>query len=207
MTDDLEMRRRRAAYRACHRGTKEMDFILGRFAQTHLPGMTGAALDDFERFIAVPDPVIDVAIEPRTQADQQGLSKALQLLTKEDPSLHIRQDAESGQTLLSGMGELQLEVSLEKLRARFGINVAVGQPQVAYRETITRDAEVNHVHKKQSGGPGQFAEVRLKLGGGGAIARMADAVDRELASGERRNTGAYPPGSVARSGTETLKGS
>jgi len=113
--------------------------------------------------IAVPDPVIDVAIEPRTQADQQGLSKALQLLTKEDPSLHIRQDAESGQTLLSGMGELQLEVSLEKLRARFGINVAVGQPQVAYRETITRDAEVNHVHKKQSGGPGQFAEVRLKL--------------------------------------------
>lgn len=113
--------------------------------------------------ISVPEPVIDVAIEPRTRDDANGLSKALQSLLREDPSLRMRQDAETGQTILSGMGELQLEVSIEKLRARFGVEVQVGRPQVAYRETITRAVEVHHVHKKQSGGPGQFAEVRLRF--------------------------------------------
>jgi len=113
--------------------------------------------------IVVPEPVIDVAIEPRTQADMHGLSKALQALSREDPSLRIRQDGESGQTILSGMGELQLEVSLEKLRTKHGVDVTVGRPQVAYRETITKDVEVHHVHKKQTGGHGQFAEVRLRL--------------------------------------------
>ncbi|XDF36363.1 elongation factor G [Paracidovorax avenae] len=113
--------------------------------------------------ISVPEPVIHVAIEPRASADQQGLSKALQSLLREDPSLRLQQDAESGQTILSGMGELQLEVSIEKLRARHGVDVSVGRPQVAYRETISRRVEVNHVHKKQSGGPGQFAEVRLQF--------------------------------------------
>jgi elongation factor G len=113
--------------------------------------------------IAVPEPVIDIAIEPKTHADQQSLGKALHLLAKEDPSLRVHQDAESGQVILSGMGELQLEVSLEKLRARFGVEVAVGQPQVAYRETISKEATVHHVHKKQSGGPGQFAELTLTL--------------------------------------------
>jgi elongation factor G len=113
--------------------------------------------------ISVPEPVIDVAVEPRTQADSQGLSKALQSLLREDPSLRMRQDAESGQTILSGMGELQLEVSIEKLRARHGVEVQVGRPQVAYRETIARPVEVHHVHKKQTGGPGQFAEVLLRF--------------------------------------------
>jgi elongation factor G len=113
--------------------------------------------------IRVPEPVIQLAVEPKSQADQQGLSLALQSLLREDPSLRVQQDAESGQTLLSGMGELQLEVSLEKLRTRHGIEVNVGRPQVAYRETVTQMAEVNHVHKKQSGGPGQFAEVRLRI--------------------------------------------
>ena len=113
--------------------------------------------------ISVPEPVIHVAIEPRASADQQGLSKALQSLLREDPSLRLQQDADSGQTILSGMGELQLEVSIEKLRARHGVDVSVGRPQVAYRETISRRVEVNHVHKKQSGGPGQFAEVRLQF--------------------------------------------
>ncbi|WP_457281299.1 elongation factor G [Polaromonas sp. P5_D5] len=113
--------------------------------------------------ISVPEPVIHVAIEPRTSGDQQGLSKALQAMLREDPSLKLRHDAESGQTVLSGMGELQLEVSIEKLRAKYGVEVSVGQPQVAYRETISRNVEVNHVHKKQSGGPGQFAEVKLLL--------------------------------------------
>lgn len=113
--------------------------------------------------ISVPEPVIHVAIEPKTSADQQGLSNALQSLLREDPSLRLQHDAESGQTILSGMGELQLEVSIEKLRARHGVNVSVGRPQVAYRETISRHVEVTHVHKKQSGGPGQFAEVKLQL--------------------------------------------
>ena len=113
--------------------------------------------------ISVPEPVIHVAIEPKASADQQGLSKALQSLLREDPSLRLQHDAESGQTILSGMGELQLEVSIEKLRARHGVNVSVGRPQVAYRETISRSVEVHHVHKKQTGGPGQFAEVRLLL--------------------------------------------
>jgi elongation factor G len=113
--------------------------------------------------ISAPEPVIDMAVEPKTQNDQQMLSKALQALVREDPSLRVRQDAESGQTILSGMGELQLEVTLEKLRTRHRVEVSVGAPQVAMRETITHTAEVRHTHKKQSGGPGQFAEVQLRL--------------------------------------------
>lgn len=113
--------------------------------------------------IVVPEAVIDVAIEPQRQADQQGLSKALQSLLREDPSLRLRHDAESGQTLLSGLGELQLEVAVETLRERHGVSVVVGRPQVAWRETITRPAEVRHLHRKQSGGPGQFADLTLRL--------------------------------------------
>ena len=113
--------------------------------------------------IVVPEAVIDVALEPRAQADAAALAKGLGVLVREDPSLRLRQDADSGQTLLSGMGELQLEVAVEKLRSRFGVDVAVGRPQVAYRETISAAAELRHVHKKQSGGPGQFAELTLRI--------------------------------------------
>lgn len=113
--------------------------------------------------VGIPAPVIDVAVEPKTRGDAQAFAKALQSLLKEDPSLRIRHDAESGQTILSGMGELQLEVTLEKLRSRHGVEVAVGRPQVAYRETISRSIEVHHVHKKQTGGPGQFADVTLRF--------------------------------------------
>jgi len=113
--------------------------------------------------IVAPEPVIDIAIEPKTQLDQQNLLKGLHALVDEDPSLRLRQDPESGQTLLSGMGELQLEVTLEKLRTRYRVEVAVGKPQVAYRETITRVAEVRYVYKKQTGGPGQFADVFLRF--------------------------------------------
>jgi len=113
--------------------------------------------------ISIPEPVIDVAIEPRTRDDSQGLSKALHSLLREDPSLHMRHDPDSGQTILSGMGELQLEVSIERLRARHGVEVLVGRPRVAYRETLSRAVEVHHVLKKQTGGPGQFAEVRLRF--------------------------------------------
>lgn len=113
--------------------------------------------------IAVPEAVIDLAIEPRRQADAAALAKGLGVLVREDPSLRLRQDAESGQTLLSGMGELQLEVAVEKLRSRFGVEVQMGRPQVAYRETIAQSAEVHHLHRKQSGGPGQFAELTLRI--------------------------------------------
>ncbi len=113
--------------------------------------------------IAVPEPVIHMALEPRTKADQQGLSKALQSMLREDPSLRVRQDEESGQTILSGMGELQLEVAVHKLHDRYGVGVVVGRPQVAYRETIATVAELTHVHKKQTGGPGQFAQLTLRL--------------------------------------------
>ncbi|GAB7126303.1 elongation factor G [Silvimonas sp. JCM 19000] len=113
--------------------------------------------------IEAPEPVIDVAVEPRTTADQQNMLKGLQALLSEDPSLRLRQDTEAGQTILSGMGELQLEVALEKLRTRFRVDVQIGQPQVAMRETVGATAEVVYMHKKQSGGPGQFAEVELKL--------------------------------------------
>lgn len=113
--------------------------------------------------IGVPEPVLHVAIEPKAQADQQALAKALQALLREDPSLRLRQDAESGQTIVSGMGELQLEVSIEKLRERFGVEVSVGRPQVACRETVSKETEVHHVHRKQNGGQGQFAELRLRI--------------------------------------------
>ncbi|SFQ06922.1 elongation factor G [Variovorax sp. PDC80] len=113
--------------------------------------------------IGVPEPVLHVAIEPKAQADQQALAKALQVLLREDPSLRLRHDAESGQTIVSGMGELQLEVSIEKLRERFGVEVSVGRPQVACRETVTRETEVHHVHRKQNGGLGQFAELTLRI--------------------------------------------
>lgn len=113
--------------------------------------------------IDTPEPVIDVAIEPTSQSDQAGLSRGLQVLVQEDPSLRLRQDPESGQTLLSGMGELQLEVTLEKLRTRFHVEVTVGRPQVAYRETLTRAADAHYLHRKQSGGPGQYAEVVLRF--------------------------------------------
>ena len=113
--------------------------------------------------IHVPEPVIEMAIEPRAKTDQVGLSKALAAMLREDPSLRVQQDAESGQTLLAGMGELQLEVAIEKLRQKHGVEVLAGRPQVAYRETIARTVEVNHVHKKQTCGPGQFAEVKLRL--------------------------------------------
>jgi elongation factor G len=130
-----------------------------------LTGHTLAATKDAPvlESITVPEAVIDVALEPRRQADAAALAKGLGVLVREDPSLRLRQDADSGQTLLSGMGELQLEVAVEKLRSRFGVDVAVGRPQVAYRETLSAAAELRHVHRKQSGGPGQFAELTLRI--------------------------------------------
>lgn len=113
--------------------------------------------------IETPVPVIDIAIEAGHSVDQHALMKGLHSLVSEDPSLSLRQDAESGQLILSGMGELQLEVTLAKLDADFGVSVRVGKPKVAYRETITQAQELHYRYKKQDGGPGQFAEIVLRI--------------------------------------------
>ncbi len=111
-----------------------------------------------------PEPVIHVAIEPKTKSDQEKLGKALKSLSDEDPTFRIRSDEETGQTVISGMGELHLEVLVDRMQREFGVEATVGKPQVAYRETITK--EVNNVeyrHIKQSGGSGQFAVVKINM--------------------------------------------
>ena len=111
-----------------------------------------------------PDPVIDVAVEPRSKADQDKMSKALQALSEEDPTFRVRTDFETAQTIIAGMGELHLEVLVERMTREFNVSANVGKPQVAYRETITRPV-VGHtyVHRKQTGGSGQFAVVKATL--------------------------------------------
>ncbi|WP_395110065.1 elongation factor G [Actinomadura sp. SCN-SB] len=117
-----------------------------------------------------PAPVIHVAIEPKTKADQQKLSTAIQRLAEEDPSFTVRTDEDTGQTVISGMGELHLEILVDRMRREFKVDANVGRPQVAYRETITKKVEkVEYTHKKQTGGSGQFGRVIIDLeplGGG-----------------------------------------
>ncbi|WP_119677623.1 elongation factor G [Indioceanicola profundi] len=108
-----------------------------------------------------PEPVIEVAVEPKTKADQEKMGAALQRLAAEDPSFRVAQDAETGQTVIKGMGELHLEIIVDRMRREFKVDASVGAPQVAYRETITARAEVDYTHKKQTGGSGQFARVKL----------------------------------------------
>ena len=130
---------------------------------------TGETLCDVDRPIILermefPEPVISQAVEPRTKADQEKMALALQRLAKEDPSFRVRTDEESGQTIISGMGELHLEILVERMRREFGVDATVGRPQVAYRETIrsvVENAECKFV--KQSGGRGQYGHVVLKL--------------------------------------------
>jgi len=109
-----------------------------------------------------PEPVIDVAIEPRTKADQEKLSTAIQKLAEEDPTFRVRLDDETGQTIIGGMGELHLDVLVDRMKREFKVEANVGKPQVAYRETIRRKVEkVDYTHKKQTGGSGQFAKVQV----------------------------------------------
>ncbi|WP_025273802.1 elongation factor G [Haloglycomyces albus] len=111
-----------------------------------------------------PEPVIDVAIEPKSKADQEKLGAAIQRLVEEDPTLRIQTDEETGQTIFSGMGELQLDIQVDRLKREFNVEANIGKPQVAYRETITKRVEkVEYLHKKQSGGSGQFARVIVNL--------------------------------------------
>ena len=111
-----------------------------------------------------PDPVIQIAVEPKSKADQEKMGIALARLADEDPTFQVKTDQESGQTLISGMGELQLDIIVDRMRREFHVECNVGKPQVAYRETIRRPvAEYEYTHKKQTGGSGQFARVQLNF--------------------------------------------
>ena len=113
--------------------------------------------------IDFPDPVIEIAVEPKTKNDQDKMSLALSRLAAEDPSFTVSTDTESGQTVLKGMGELHLEILVDRLRREFQIDANIGAPQVAYRETISIPSKIDHIHKKQTGGAGQFARVEIVL--------------------------------------------
>ncbi|CAM9609581.1 unnamed protein product [Ascophyllum nodosum] len=110
-----------------------------------------------------PEPVIKVAVEPKTKADQEKMSTALARLASEDPSFRFSRDTETGQTVIEGMGELHLEIIVDRMKREFNVEANVGAPEVAYREAITKPAEVDYTHKKQSGGSGQFARVKIKF--------------------------------------------
>ncbi|MCI5038122.1 MAG: elongation factor G [Donghicola eburneus] len=110
-----------------------------------------------------PDPVIEIAIEPKTKGDQEKMSMGLQRLAAEDPSFRVETDLESGQTIMKGMGELHLDILVDRLKREFKVEANIGAPQVAYRETISHEAEIDYTHKKQSGGSGQFARVKMVI--------------------------------------------
>eukprot|EP00095_Tigriopus_kingsejongensis_P007189 snap_masked-scaffold1188_size56401-processed-gene-0.21 protein:Tk07189 transcript:snap_masked-scaffold1188_size56401-processed-gene-0.21-mRNA-1 annotation:"elongation factor g" len=110
-----------------------------------------------------PEPVIEIAIEPKTKGDQEKMSLALQRLSAEDPSFRVETDIESGQTIMKGMGELHLDILVDRMKREFKVEANIGAPQVAYRETIGHAVEHTYTHKKQSGGSGQFGEVKLSI--------------------------------------------
>jgi len=110
-----------------------------------------------------PDPVIEVAVEPKTKADQEKMGIALGRLAAEDPSFRVTSDEESGQTVIAGMGELHLDILVDRMKREFKVEANIGAPQVAYRETIGHEVEHTYTHKKQSGGSGQFGEVKLLI--------------------------------------------
>ena len=113
--------------------------------------------------IDFPAPVIQLAIEPKTKDDQQKLGMAIAKLVQEDPTLKVSTDPDTGQTILAGMGELHLEIIVDRMQREFGVGANVGKPQVAYRETIRQTAEYDYTHKKQTGGSGQYARVKLRV--------------------------------------------
>jgi elongation factor G len=130
---------------------------------------TGETLCDVDKPVILesmdfPAPVISVAIEPKTKADQEKLGVAIQSLAEEDPTFHVKSDEETGQTIISGMGELHLEILVDRMKREFKVEANVGKPQVAYRETLRKTvARYDYTHKKQSGGSGQFAKIQISL--------------------------------------------
>ncbi|QEX21881.1 elongation factor G [Hypericibacter adhaerens] len=137
-----------------------------------------------------PEPVIEVAVEPKTKGDQEKMGMALNRLAQEDPSFRVSSDAESGQTIIKGMGELHLEIIVDRMKREFKVEANVGAPQVAYRETISKTIEQDYTHKKQTGGSGQFARVKIRFeplppGGGFEFENdvVGGAVPREFVPG------------------------
>merc|ERR1712127_944840 len=127
---------------------------------------TGETLCDKDNAVILekmdfPEPVIKVAVEPKTKNDQQKMSEALIKLAQEDPSFRFSRDMETGQTVIEGMGELHLEIIVDRMKREFNVEANVGAPQVSYREAITQTAEIDYVHKKQSGGSGQYARIKI----------------------------------------------
>ena len=110
-----------------------------------------------------PDPVIEIAVEPKTKADQEKMGLALNRLAAEDPSFRVKTDEESGQTIMAGMGELHLDILVDRMKREFKVEANIGAPQVAYRETISKEETVDYTHKKQSGGTGQFGRVKMVI--------------------------------------------
>ena len=130
--------------------------------------ITGHTLSDEDNPIVLepmefPDPVLEIAVEPKTKADQEKMGEALGRLAREDPSFRVTSDEESGQTIIKGMGELHLDIIIDRMKREFKVEANIGAPQVAYRETILENAEFDYIHKKQSGGAGQFARVKLAV--------------------------------------------
>ncbi len=129
---------------------------------------TGDTLCDVSKPVVLetmtfPEPVIEIAVEPKSKADQEKMGMALARLAAEDPSFRVHTDIESGQTIMKGMGELHLDILIDRMRREFKVEANIGAPQVAYRETISRVAEIDYTHKKQSGGSGQFARIKLEI--------------------------------------------
>ncbi len=127
---------------------------------------TGDTLSDANKQVVLetmtfPEPVIEIAVEPKSKADQEKMGLALQRLAAEDPSFRVETDIESGQTIMKGMGELHLDILVDRMKREFKVEANIGAPQVAYRETISREAEIDYTHKKQTGGTGQFARIKL----------------------------------------------
>ena len=134
-----------------------------------------------------PDPVISVAIEPKTKGDQEKLGTAIQKLAEEDPTFQVQQDEETGQTIIEGMGELHLDILVDRMRREFRVEANVGKPQVAYRETIRRTVEkLEYIHKKQTGGSGQYAKVQVTI-------EPLDTSEGELYEFENKVTGGRIP--------------
>ena len=129
---------------------------------------TGDTLSDPQHAVVLermefPEPVIEIAVEPKTKGDQEKMGQALARLATEDPSFRVAVDHESGQTVIKGMGELHLEIIVDRMKREFKVDANVGAPQVAYRETITRASEIDYIHRKQTGGAGQFARVKIRF--------------------------------------------
>ncbi len=129
---------------------------------------TGDTLSDPQHPVVLermefPEPVIEIAVEPKTKGDQEKMGQALARLATEDPSFRVSVDHESGQTVIKGMGELHLEIIVDRMKREFKVDANIGAPQVAYRETITRAAEIDYTHRKQTGGSGQYAKVKIRF--------------------------------------------